>query len=328
MAKNIMAVYDRDEEYVMRLMNYFSETKPVDIEIQGFTDLNFLKDYTEDRQLDVLLVQDSEMCGDIEEMKIGKIMVLSEGEYEAEDGKGHKTIYKYQSTENIVREVMCYYADEPTVHIGVLNGTKSRLIGVYSPIKRSLKTSFALCLGQILSHSRKTLYIDIEDYHGFNVILKQNYMSDLSELLFYIQQSKNNFPCKLASVVQRLGSLDFVPPAISPEDLKQVKPEDWTHFLNEVMDCNYDYVILDIGDSIREITGILEACETVYTPVREDFISKAKLEQYETWLRIMEHENILDKTEKLNFPFFNDLEGSPENLENTSLGDYVREMLG
>ncbi len=327
MAKNVMAVYDTDEEYVMRLMNYFSETRPVDIEIQGFTDLNYLKEYAGNRQLDVLLVQDTEMCGDIEEMKIGKIMVLSEGEYETEDGKGHKTIYKYQSTENIVREVMCYYAEEPTVHIGVVNGTRGRLIGVYSPVKRSLKTSFALCLGQILSHSRKTLYIDIEDYHGFNAILNQNFMADISDLLFYIQQSKQNFPCKLASVVQRLGSLDFIPPAISPEDLKQVRPEDWMHFLNEVLACNYDYVIVDIGDSVREVTGILEACETVYTPVREDFISQAKLEQYETWLRIMECESVLEKTEKLSFPFFNDLEGSPENLENTSLGDYVRGML-
>ena len=64
MAKNVMAVYDTDEEYVMRLMNYFSETRPVDIEIQGFTDLNYLKDYAGNRQLDVLLVQDTEMCGD------------------------------------------------------------------------------------------------------------------------------------------------------------------------------------------------------------------------------------------------------------------------
>ena len=328
MANNIMAVYDKDEEYVMRLMNYFSETRPVDIELQGFTDLDYLKEFAQDRQLDVLLVQDSQMCGDIEEMKIGKIMVLSEGEYEAEDGKGHKTIYKYQSTENIVREVMCYYAEEPAVHIGVLKGTKSRLIGVYSPVKRSLKTSFALCLGEILSHTRKTLYIDIEDYHGFNVIFDQNFMADISDLLFYIQQSKNNFPCKLASVVQRIGALDYIPPAISPEDIKQVRAEDWMHFLGEVLDCNYDYVILDIGDSVREITGILNACETVYTPIREDHVSKAKLEQYETWLRIMECENVLEKTEKLSFPFFNDLEVRPENLENTSLGDYVREMLG
>ena len=327
MTNNVMAVYDKDEEYVMRLMNYFSETRPVDIEIQGFTDLNYLKDYASEKRLDVLLIQDSQMCADIEEMKIGKIMVLSEGEYEAEDGKGHKTIYKYQSTENILREVMCYYAEEPPVHLGVLNGTKSRLIGVYSPVKRSLKTSFALCLGQILSHSRKTLYIDIEDYHGFNYIMNQNFMADISDLLFYIQQSKKNFPCKLASVVQRMGSLDYIPPAISPEDIKQVKAEEWMQFLNEVTDCNYDYVILDIGDSVREIRGILNVCETIYTPVREDFISRAKLEQYETWLRIMECEDLLKKTEKLSFPFFNDLEGPPENLENTSLGDHIRAML-
>ena len=184
-------------------------------------------------------------------------------------------IREYQSTENIVREVMCYYAEEPEIHTGVVNGTKSRLIGVYSPIKRSLKTSFALCLGQILSNTQRVLYIDIEDYHGFNVIFHQNYMADISDLLFYIQQSKKNFPCKLASVVQRLGALDYVPPAISPEDIKQVNGEAWMLFLNEVLSCNYDYVILDIGEGIKNMKEILRSCETIYTPIREDMISKA-----------------------------------------------------
>ena len=328
MTKNVMAVYDTDEEYVMRLMNYFNETQPVDMELQGFTDLEYLKDYTRDNALDVLLVQDSELCDDIEEMKIGKIMVLSEGEYETSDSKGHKTIYKYQSTDNIVREVMCYYADEPEVRIGVLNKTQSRLIGVYSPIKRSLKTSFALCLGQLLSHTQKVLYIDLEDFHGFNSLFHQNFMADISDLLFYVQQQRKNFPYKLASIVQKLGTLDFIPPAISPEDLKTLDSDIWISFLNEVLDCNYEYVILDIGDGIRNIERILNACETIYTPVRQDYISQAKLEQYETWLRIMECEDVMEKTEKLEFPFFSDLDGSPESLENSMLGDYVRKLIG
>ncbi len=328
MSKNVMAVFDEDEEYVLRLTEYFNDSKPQEMEIQGFTDIEYLKDFAKERELDVLLVQDGKMCDDIEEMRIGEIMVLSEGEYDTVNRSGHRTIYKFQSTENIVREVMSYYAEEPETRTGILTGTKGRLIGVYSPVRRSLKTSFAICLGQILSHTAKVLYVDLEDFHGFNSLFHKNYMSDMSDLLFYVQQKKKNFPFKLASVVEKLGGLDMIPPVVSPDDIKSLDKNVWLKLLKEITDCDYDYVILDPGEGIREIYQILRLCETVYTPVRHDLISEAKMEQYETYLRIMESDEVMEKTIKLDLPFFSDLDGNLERIGNTSLGDYIREMIG
>nr|MCR5627184.1 hypothetical protein [Lachnospiraceae bacterium] len=304
MANNILALFDKDEEYVMQLMNFFSLTKPVELEIQGFTDIAHLKSFAEEKKISILLVQSSCLCDEIEEMHIGEIMVLSEGEYESRDLMGHKSVYKYQSGENIMREVMCYYAEEPAEIVKNFKNGSQHMIGVYSPVKRCLKTSFALALGEILSHEGKTLYVNMEDYHGFNSLIGENFMADISDLLFYISQNKKNFPCKLASMVVKMGELDFIPPTICPEDLKGPTQDDWMNFFAELSATGYENIIIDVGEGIRDLPELLDHFTTIYMPVRDDIRSKAKIEQFEATLRIMEYQGVLDKLVKIDFPYF------------------------
>lgn len=326
MKKNTLAVFDTDEEYVTKLMSYMSDSRSVPLEIQGFTDKNMLKDYIKGNEVDILLIPEGELDEDIEAFETGEMMVLSENDT-FEDTKGHKSICKYQSSENIMREVMCYYAEKPLVELNILNSANTELIGVYSPIRRSFRTSFAFALGEVLSEKEKVLYINLEEYSGFNQLLQKNFMMDISDLIFYIGQKKRNFPCKLASMVEKAGLMDFIPPVISPLDILSVDRETWNTFFNELCNCDYSRIVVDISDSVSAFLDILSYCRKIYMPVREDTISKAKLEQYEAMLRIMEREDIIERTERLTIPFMNDLSGNLLTLGNSSLGDFVRSLL-
>ncbi|MCR4909080.1 MAG: hypothetical protein K5985_09625 [Lachnospiraceae bacterium] len=327
MGQNIMAVYDSDEAYVTKLMDYFCEVRPVPVEIRGFTEWDALKGFAEENPVDILLVEEANLKDEMEELKFGEIMVLSEEAGTRKDGRGHKNVCKYQSTENIMREVMSYYAEEPEELSAALSGSICHLIGVYSPVRRSLQTSFSLTLGELLSRREKTLYVNMEDYSGFHSLLKESFMSDLSDLVFYVGQNKKNFPYKLASIVQRVGQLDYIPPAIYPTDLKTVDISTWLLLFEKLITSGYGTIIVDFGDGIKDLTELLKICELIYMPVRTDRVSEAKLEQYEASMRIMEQSELLNKTKKLEFPYFRDLDCSPENLEQTSLGDYVRKLL-
>ncbi len=327
MDQNIMAVYDNDETYVTKLMDYFCEVRPVPVEIRGFTEWEALKSFAEANPVDILLVEEANLSDEMEELKFREIMVLSEESSSPKNLRGHKCICKYQSTENIMREVMTYYAEEPRELVTSLSGISSHFIGVYSPIRRSLKTSFALALGELLSHREKTLYVNLEDYSGFHSLLRESSMSDLSDLVFYVGQNRKNFPYKLASMVNRIGQLDFIPPAIYPTDLKSVATETWLMLFEKLLDCGYGTVIADFGDGIRDLTELLKNCELIYMPIRNDTVSTAKLEQYEAAMRIMEQSEILDKTRKLELPYFKDLDCPPEQLEKTSLGEFVKDLI-
>ncbi len=326
MRKNTLAVFDPDEEYVTKLMSYLNDSRSVPLEIQGFTDKKLLKEFISDNDIDILLIPEDDLDDEIESCEAGEMMVLSENEA-AHDGRGHKAICKYQSSENIMREVMCYYAEQPLEEAGLISSISTEIIAVYSPIRRSFRTTFAFALGEVMSEREKVLYVNLEEFSGFNQLLQKNYMNDLSDLLFYIDQKKRNFPCKLASLIEKAGTLDYIPPVISPLDLLYVNRETWIILFNELCGCDYSKIIVDLSDSISGFTDILQAARTVYMPVREDTVSKAKLEQYEAMLRIMELGDILDKTREIKIPFMNELNGNLYTLSDSPLGDFVRKLL-
>ncbi len=326
MKKNTLAVFDTDEEYVTKLMSYMNDSRSMPLEIQGFTDKKRLKDYISETKVDILLIPEEELDDDIETCEAGEMMVLSEDDG-ARDSRGHKSICKYQSSENIMREVMCYYAEKPALELSVISSVDTELIGVYSPIRRCYRTTFAFALGQVISEREKTLYLNLEEYSGFNQLLQKNYMSDLSDLLFYIGQKKRNFPCKLASLVEKAGMLDYIPPVIAPVDILSVSRETWILLFNELCSCDYSKIVVDISDSISAFPEILLSCQKILMPVREDAVSRAKMEQYEAMLRILEYGDVLDKTEKFKIPFMGELNGSMYGLADSPMGDYIRRML-
>lgn len=326
MKKNTLAVFDSDEEYVTKLMSYMSDTRSVPLEIQGFTDKVLLKEYIQGNDVDILLIPEEEVDEDIESCDTGEMMVLSEGD-NAKDKKGHKSICKYQSSENIMREVMCYYAEQPLVESGLIRNINTGIITVYSPVRRCFRTTFAYALGEVLAEKEKVLYLNLEEFSGFNQLMQKNFMSDLSDLLFYIDQKKRNFPCKLASMVEKDGMLDFVPPVISPFDILSTDRESWARLFNELCCCDYSKIVVDLSDSVSGFLDILNASEIIYMPVRDDTVSKAKLEQYEAMMRILEHEDILEKTKRLSIPFMSDLRGNLSSIADSPMGSYVRANL-
>ena len=51
-------------------------------------------------------------------------------------------------------------------------------------------------------------------------------------------------------------------------------------------------------DEMEGIFELLQRCERIYMPVATDRIARAKLSQYEKLLRMMEQQEILEKTKK------------------------------
>ena len=61
----------------------------------------------------------------------------------------------------------------------------AKVLGVYSPVGRCLKTSFALTMGKLLAQEERVLYLNLEEFSGLSVLMKEEYKSDLSDLLYF-----------------------------------------------------------------------------------------------------------------------------------------------
>lgn len=75
---------------------------------------------------------------------------------------------------------MNYYAVEAVPAPAAMLKKKVEIIGIYSPVGRSLKTSLALTYGQIRAREHKVLYLNLEEYAGFETLLEEKYEADLA----------------------------------------------------------------------------------------------------------------------------------------------------
>ena len=85
----------------------------------------------------------------------------------------------------------------------------TEIYAVYSPLGRCLKTSFALTLGQILAKERAVLYLNLEEYSGFEEMLGKGFAQNLSDLLYFVRQENGNLIYKMNSMVQTIKQSGF-----------------------------------------------------------------------------------------------------------------------
>ena len=174
------------------------------------------------------------------------------------------------------------------------------LVAVYSPIHRIGKTAFAIALGKELARKEKTLYLNLEEYADVGGRFERSEGRNLADLIYYMRQEKGNFALRMSNTLRQMGELDYVPPILNSEDLKEISLDEWKLFLKRVLqESIYETIILDLSESIRGLDSILKMCDKVYMPILEDEISRQKLQCYEDNLIRRKMEEILQKTEKL-----------------------------
>ena len=331
MKKSIFAVCDLEASYACNLTEYLNEKKTTPFEVQAFTNVESLKSFAKDQEIEILLISTRAMCHEIKELPVKRTIILSEGE-KLEDLEEYPFVYKYQSSDQLLAEVMEYYVeDHPRTCLMTAASHKTKLYGVYSPIGRTRKTLFSLALGEILAEQKQVLYINMESFSGFEELFGVSYRADLSDLIYFARQKDGSIVYKLNSVIQTFRELEYIPPAVSPADLRDVTGEEWMAFLDELMNyCEYDVIILDLSEQAEDVFQILNRCDRIYMPVQEDLISRSKLAQYEKLIRMLELEEIHEKTKRIRIPvqtISKENGNITQQLVWGEIGNYVRRLL-
>lgn len=330
--RDIFAVCDLEVEYAYHFMEFISKKKNIPLEIRVFTSAQTLLEFVRDHPIELLLISEKAMCEEIQDKEIGQIIILAEGVL-PEKLKKYPSIYKYQSSNQVIREAMACYGESQKLKRRQLRSSHRNvdIIGIYSPVGRTMKTTFALTLGQILAKKKAVLYLNLEEYSGFEYLLEHTYEQTLGDLLYYVRQEGVNLIGKLNGMVQTMNNLDFLPPVLAPDDIQQTSLEEWMRLLQEILDySNYETIILDFGDGVSELYQLLDQCSKIYMPVRSDPMSQAKISQFENLLRIWGKASVITKLQKIKLPYHRTIHrgsGYLDDLIWSELGDFVRELI-
>lgn len=299
----VLAICDTDKQYAVKLMEAFCEKKNFGFQVHAFTEVEELLRFTSQTQIEILLVNGRIMSEKISRLNIGKILLLSDGEV-YEEFSDYESIYKYQSAEHMMKEILCCYAEYAVPAAGMYQGKKEfEVHGVYSPLGRCGKSALAESLAAKFGKSKRTLLLDFQSFSAQKEQLGNEQLWDLADIIYFLRQGKKTFLYKLNSIVRSEKMFDFILPMKMPEDLRGVTLAEWTELLEKLAsDSDYRVVVIDFGQEVCGLFQLLSQCTKIYTPVLPDEVSKNKMENFEWYLREENFEKVMESIQKIYLP--------------------------
>lgn len=322
-------IADSEASYADAFREYVNLKKNHLFQVQMCTEPEQLKRVLSSEEIEVLLISAGWYEILQEFIRNEYVILLSEGSLPKALGR-HPAVYKYQSAENILREIMYYYSEQDEDEYYTQIQRDNKVIGIYSPQGGVGKNKFALTLGQILAEDRNVLYLNLEECPGFSEILGESHWN-LSDLIYYLRQNKTSFLYRLNSMVRKLDHLDYIPPCESYMDFRQITVEEWQRLLHLIRtQSTYDFIILDFGNMTGHEADLLRQCSGIYVPVGRDMISRGRVGQWEKHIRVSDDMDVLERLQKLELPECGEGPYNEEDLfmlPRQELGIYIRSLL-
>ena len=215
MKKKIFAVYDKEEDFACRLTSWLKQKCRLSLEFMAFTNPQKLCEYGKIHEIALVLAAENSLETCIRDAFQGKMIVLlEEGPSSLCD---YPNISKYQSCTEILQELLTLMGTHFPSCIPETNARQNlELLGVYSPVNRCGKTSFALAASQILSERYPVLYLNLESCSGFESLFAIKYPRNLGDFFYHLRQKKENTTALLASLIHQTGTLHYIPPVFVP----------------------------------------------------------------------------------------------------------------
>lgn len=325
-----MGILDHEPGYVKRLAEYISAKQGCRIRVFTFENEQEVSSYLEQGNLDILLVGQSAAGEAMRHWEsIGQLIMLSEGTVLPE--QDHPSVYKFQTSDGLFREVMsCYEAQcEPEQRFLEKTGT-GQITGVYSPVKRCGKTIFSFVLASVYAEQYRSLLISLDEFCMIEELKPKSGEKDLADIMFLYRQNPED-AFQNMGVFSRIHGLEYIPPVAFPWDLRQIRTEELASLVRwAATDGGYERIILDIGEGGDSPLELLDVCGQIYMPERNDPVSAEKVGSFESYMKQSGNQQILDKVRRIRLPQVKlELEtAGMESLLWSPLEKYVREITG
>jgi len=325
--QKILALCDTEEEYAHLMTEFLKKHKDLPWELHTYTNVRELFEGEGEEHVNMLVVAESAYTEEMKKLQPGRIVILNESGVL----RWNDLLYvdKYQQAEEVLRNLLMVYMETADVQLPRLRkNCRTVFIGNYSPVRRCMQTSFALTMGQLLSREHHTLYLNFEHYAGTAELLPDVQTFDLADLLYFLNAEQNKFRLRMQTMLRHKGNLHYIPPMKAGQNLLSVTAAEWMGLLQKLEELGeFEYVILDLSESMQGLFDILRMCTRIFTLTREDRIAQAKMLQYEQVLSLCEYEDVLEKTDRLSLSHIHRLPEELEQYTKGELAEMVKELL-
>lgn len=290
-----LLICDSEEAYVKKLAEVLLLKKEVTAGVRICLSLELMEKMLEIGNIKVLLISEEVPYEKRKQIFAGKRIVLTKDQC-ADLGIEETELMKYQSVDKLTAVIRKVFL-ENSFQLSKRKGRQGRIVGVYSPVHRIGKTTFALKLGKELAEKENVLYLNLETYAGIGGYFRDMEVQDLSHLLYYAKQENDVIGVRITSIVRQMGNLDYIPPMKIGTDLKAVEMQEWKELFEKISEQNiYKTLIVDMGNSVQNVFEMMEMCDWIFIPYTEDVYAKAKMQQWGYMLNVLNMQDLERKS--------------------------------
>lgn len=341
MNKIMMAVCDTDDGYRNRFVTYLVEHKSREVTVHAFSVLESFLEALKEQKFDIAVFGKGFAKAEdtVKEMGIPLLLLqdtvpeeVREGlEYCAEQQGVCGRAIRYQPMDGILHEIQVLVGGrrmETAEAVAQVSGME--VIGIYSPMHHEMQMPFAMVLSELLAEKQKVLYVNLTKYSGFLELFHLPVEYDLGDIVLRLRNQRL-YPETFLKSVYEMDRVCYIPPFSNPENLHDFSMEDYLAFLEFLQDrTDFDAVVLDFGDGIGRLAGMLTYCTSIYCPMKPGFFFECQLNQFLEYLDKETEGEVRERMHRVNLPFSaKHIRGGDvrRQLLWSEFGDYVREHL-
>lgn len=252
-----LAILEKDQCYLQRIVTVFSTKYSDNFEIYSFTDENIAISTIKTGRIDVLVASDAF------EIDVSSLPVFCAFAYLV-DSSGIETIRdqyaicKFQKAELIYRQILSIYSEKAGSISGISIGNENTNIGIFTSVGggAGASTMAASAACYFAQKGMKTLYLNLEKFGAADLFFSGVGQYDMSDIIFALKSKKSNLALKLESCVKQAGNGVFFysQPKIAL-DMLELTSEEILRLVSELkVSGTYDYIIIDMDFSLDKET--------------------------------------------------------------------------
>lgn len=287
-----LAILEKDQSYLNRIVTAFSTKYADKFEIYSFTDQAIALSTLDPNRIDVLVASDA---FDIDITALPKRCGFAYfvDSPDVDQLNDQRAICKFQRADLIYKQILSVYSEKAGSVSGVKLGDDSTKVILFSSPCGGAGTSTvaAACATHFALQKKKTLYLNLEMFGSSDSFFSAEGMFDMSDIIFALKSKKANLAMKLESCVKQDGSgVYFFSQSKIALDMHELNSEDIMRLLSELkLYGEYDYIVVDMDYSMRkEIIQIYKQSHAVVWVGDGSEISNLKIQRAYNALSIRE----------------------------------------
>ncbi len=297
-----LAIYDRETEYANHLMDYIKR-KQKKLTVRVFTNPDSLREYSEQNPIQILLINENMPVEEIRQDNIENICILSE-DNDSSEKTDYPTIYKFQSAENLMKELFSYYPplEVQKRSINSLEYT-TEIISVFSICEGAGRSVFSFSLAKQYAALKKTLYVNLDIIQVLPEFLGHKADKDLSEFIYFLKQNPTDLISKMNSIILKRNNLDYIEGVSFGPDLHELTADDINLWLREIIrNTDYEAVVFDVGCFFHAMLELFRNTGKLLLLLGENSWEQARYNNFINQLDWAGYEDITEKITAVPLP--------------------------